>query len=122
MSKQIEEWKPVIGYEGIYEVSDCGNVRSLNYNKSGKVKLLKQITAKDGYLVVCLHKNGKQKEGKVHRLVATAFIPNPDNKPCIDHISTIRNDNRVENLRWATSMENSNNPNTIVNMRGIQNG
>jgi hypothetical protein len=122
MSKQIEEWKPVIGYEGFYEVSDWGNVRSLNYNKTNQVKLLRRVKAKDGYLVVCLHKNGKQKEGKVHRLVATAFIPNQDNKPTVDHINGDKTDNRVENLRWATQMENNNNPNTIINMRDIQNG
>lgn len=122
MSKLVEEWRPVVGYEGLYEVSDWGNVRSLNYNKTNQVKLLKQVAAKDGYLVVCLHKNGKQKEGKIHRLVATAFIPNQDDKPTVDHINGNKTDNRVENLRWATQMENNNNPNTIVNMIGIQNG
>ena len=116
------EWRDVIGYEGLYQVSDEGKVRSLNYNKTGEVRELKLIPAKDGYLVVCLHKNGHQREGKVHKMVALAFIPNPDDKPCIDHINGNKQDNRVENLRWATVFENNNNPVTKARMKGIQNG
>lgn len=116
------EWRDVIGYEGLYQVSDEGNVRSLNYNKTGKVKELKLVPAKDGYLVVCLHKDGHQREGKVHKMVALAFIPNPDGKPCIDHINGDNQDNRVCNLRWATVFENNNNPVTKARMKGIQNG
>lgn len=63
-----------------------------------------------GYAHVTLCKNGAQKQWRVHRLVAMAFIPNPENKPFIDHINTVRNDNRVENLRWVTRIENRNNP------------
>lgn len=118
----MEEWKDIVGYEGLYQVSDKGNVRSLNYNKTNKVKELKLVNSKDNYFVVCLHKNGHQKEGKVHRLVAEAFIPNPDNKPQIDHINGNKSDNRVENLRWCTAKENSDNPITKVKMKGIQNG
>lgn len=122
MSKYAEEWRDVVGYEGLYQVSDLGNVRSMNYNKTRVVKLLKQVAAKDDYFVVCLHKNGKQREGKVHKLVAMAWIPNEENKPCIDHINGNNQDNRVENLRWCTYQENNNNPITKARMKGIQNG
>ena len=59
-----------------------------------------------------------QKNKKIHRLIAEAFVPNPDNKPCIDHINTIKTDNSISNLRWCTTKENNNNPNTIVKKFG----
>ena len=105
-----EIWKPIKGYEGLYEISNLGRVKSLNYNRTGKEEILKNAECSNGYLTVGLTKNGKQKLFKIHRLVAEAFIPNPENKPCIDHINTIKNDNRVENLRWVTNEENNNNP------------
>ena len=70
---------------------------------------LKQAVSKSGYHRVCLYRDGKQKKFSVHRLVAQAFIPNPDNKPFIDHINRNTHDNRVENLRWVTALENSQN-------------
>ena len=111
-----EVWKPIKDYEGLYEVSSLGRVRILNYRKTGKGKILKNIECSNGYLTVGLRKNGKRKFLKVHRLVAEAFIPNPEGKPCIDHINTIKNDNRIENLRWVTHEENSNNPLTKKKM------
>lgn len=136
MSKLLEEWKPVVGFEGLYEVSDWGNVKSVdrtfeyyhpsakkNIKRTFKGQILKKVLNQDGYHVVSLRDyNHKGHEGKVHRLVAEAWIPNLEGKPLIDHINGNKIDNRVENIRWATPLENSNNPNTIVNMRGIQNG
>lgn len=118
MSNNIEMWKPVVGYEGLYEVSNFGRVRSLKRTRKGKCesecgvkeRILKQSEHTKGYLVCGLSKDGKLKYFKVHRLVAEAFIPNPDNKPCIDHINACKSDNRVDNIRWVSHKENSNNP------------
>lgn len=107
-----EIWKDIKGYEGLYQVSNLGNVKSLCNNKTRKEKILKPKQRK-GYLYVGLCKNGKVKQYLVHRLVAEHFIPNPNNLPQIDHINTNKTDNRVENLRWVTQKENSNNPLTI---------
>lgn len=117
----MEEWRDIEGYEGIYQVSNEGRVKSLERYVGGngrnqclkliKEKILNGILNAYGYPTVTLHdENGQQKAFRVHRLVAKAFIPNPDNKPYIDHINTVRNDNRVENLRWCTQKENCNNP------------
>ena len=113
-----EIWKPIKDFEGYYEVSNIGRVRSLNYKRTGKGKILKNIEDYKGYLEVGLTKNGKRKQFKIHRLVAEAFIPNPENKPCIDHINTVKSDNRVENLRWVTYKENSNNEKTLEKFKG----
>ena len=113
----VEEWKDIKGYEGRYQVSNLGRVRSLDreYNNRGtmvpiKGKMLSFNNCR-GYSLVSLCKDdSKPYKAKVHRLVAEAFIPNPENKPCIDHINTDRTDNRVENLRWVTRKENMDNP------------
>ena len=129
MENRIEIWKPVVEYEGLYEVSSFGRVRSLDrYDGRGwriKGRILKPTIDKKGYLTVGLSKNNQRKAFKVHRLVALHFIPNIENKPEIDHINTIKTDNRVENLMWVTPKENSNNPITLVNKseskKGIKN-
>lgn len=109
----IEIWKDVVGYEGYYEVSNIGRVRSLErvvVDGSTRGYRLRALCNDGlGYKHVSLSKNRKNRTIKVHRLVAQAFIPNPENKPHIDHINTIRDDNRVENLRWVTPKENSQN-------------
>lgn len=118
----MEIWKDVVGYEGLYQVSNQGRVKSLDRNikyKDGRVyytkgKILKTHLQNGGYLIAHLHKNGKTRGCTVHRLVATAFIENPEEKAEIDHINTIRTDNRVENLRWVTRSENFLNPLTRV--------
>ena len=126
MSKLIEEWKDIKGYEGLYQVSDWGNVKSLprlskrtsSRHRGTSIlieeRIIKQSLQTSGYRVVGLNKDGKNKQFQVHRLVAEAFIPNPDDKPEIDHINTIRTDNRVENIRWCTHIENMNNPITLL--------
>lgn len=102
----IENWKYIPGYEGKYQVSDQGRVRSLNYNKTaGKVKVLSLLKVSGGYLGVYLgHNNLKL----VHRLVASAFIPNPHNLPCVNHKSMVRSDNNVNNLEWCDYRYNNN--------------
>jgi len=95
-------WKEIKEFEN-YEVSTEGEVRN---KKTGHV--LKPGLNKRGYLQVCLRNNGKQISKKNHRLVAEAFIPNPENKPEVNHINEIKTDNHVENLNWMTSKENMN--------------
>ena len=112
-----EIWVDIKGYEGLYQVSNKGRVKSLNYNKTGEERVLINQPDKTGYLHVVI----KGKIINVHRLVAEAFIPNPENKPCVDHINTIRSDNRVENLRWATTKENMNNEKTLEKFKGENN-
>lgn len=103
-----EIWKDIPGYEGKYEVSNLGNVRSLNYNHTGEIKLLKQGTNKKGYKLVNLCKNGKQKCYLIHRLVAMTFIPNPNNLPIINHKDENKVNNNVKNLEWCTIAYNNN--------------
>lgn len=111
-----EVWKDIKGYEGLYQISTNGRVKSLlkvtkfgNRLKVNEEMILKPALGKRGYYVVSLNHNGKSKTFTIHRLIAEAFIPNPLNKKFIDHINTIKTDNRIENLRWVTSKENSNN-------------
>ena len=106
LPKQI--WKDIEGYEGKYQVNQIGQVRSLNYHMTGKTKRLKPVTNTFGYLQVHLSKNGKCKYYVVHRLVAQAFIPNPDNLPEVNHINEVKTDNRVSNLEWCTREYNNN--------------
>lgn len=101
----MEIWKDIEGYPN-YQVSNMGRVKSLNYNRTGKEKILKP--SKCRYVMVGLNKDGKSKHFSVHRLVASAFIPNPNNLPYINHINEIKTDNRVENLEWCTAKYNAN--------------
>ena len=107
LPKQI--WKDISGYEGKYQVSNTGKVRSLNYKRTRKSKVLKICTnKKDGYKRVMLFKNGKYKAYLVHRLVAQAFIPNPNNYPIINHKDENRSNNYYKNLEWCTYEYNNN--------------
>lgn len=94
------EWRPVLGYEDKYEVSTDGAVRSLSSGKE-----LAQWTNNCGYLLTTLTAKGEGTNYLIHRLVAQAFIPNPDAKATVDHINHRRDDNRLSNLRWATHKE-----------------
>lgn len=103
-----EVWKPVVGYEDLYEVSSFGRVKSLNYNRTGKEKIRKPLKTKYGYLQVNLCKDGKPKNFKVHRLVAENFIPNPLNLPQINHKDENKENNFVENLEFCDAQYNTN--------------
>lgn len=110
MNESRPHWKEVPGYEGLYVVSDQGTVMSLNYKRTGKRKELKPVKKSNGYQTVSLFRDGVGKKFTVHRIVWNAFNGDiPDGKE-IDHINTIRDDNRLVNLRCVTSKENSNNP------------
>jgi hypothetical protein len=98
-----EQFLPVKGYEGLYEVSNTGKVRSLP-RKTSKGGLLKQTNRGHGYMCVSLS-NGKSKMYHVHRLVATAFISNPENKRTVNHKDGVRTNNGVSNLEWSTHSE-----------------
>lgn len=107
LPKQI--WKDISGYEGKYQVSNTGRIRSLNYKRTGKTKILKIREDKnDGYKRVMLFKNGKYKAYLVHRLVAQAFIPNPNSYPIINHKDENRSNNYYKNLEWCTYEYNNN--------------
>ena len=99
----MEEWKEIADFEGLYLISSFGRVKSIINNK-----ILTPCIVRANGLVVGLMRNGKVEKRQVSRLVATAFIPNPDNKPCVDHIDGVRFHNFVDNLRWCSINENNN--------------
>ena len=103
-----ENWRDVVGFEGIYMVSDLGNVKRLNYRNTGKEYILKPTDNGEGYMVVSLYKNGESKNLRVHRLVAEAFIPNPSNLPVINHKDENPANNRADNLEWCDVQYNTN--------------
>ncbi len=123
----MEEWREANIFPGRYLVSNFGRIRQVvRYDSSGRKaggRIIKQVKRdKDGYHIVQLQYKGVIKWPKVHRLVAQAFIENPENKPYVDHINTNKVDNRAENLRWVTAKENSNNPLSIEHNRRAQIG
>lgn len=102
----VEEWKAVVGFEGLYEVSSFGRIKSLKRRGNWKEHIMKTCVHKNGYERVELNKDGKPYYCLVHRLVATSFIPNPENKPEVNHKNGDKTDNKVDNLEWATKSEN----------------
>lgn len=123
-----EVWKDIIGFEGMYQISNLGRVKSLSRiltSKNGKqtyrsVRILKSCINLHGYYYVNLYKGAKQYPRQIHRLIAEAFIPNPHNYPFIDHINTVTTDNRIENLRWVTPKGNTNNSLTLAKIKESQ--
>ena len=101
----MENWKEISGYEGLYEVSDLGRVKSLKY---GKEKILKQGKTTGGYLKVNLYKDGHRKHLFVHRLVSEAFIQNPNNLETVNHKDEVKTNNKVCNLEWMSKKDNNN--------------
>lgn len=121
-----EIWKPIKGYEGYYEASNLGNIRSVDrvilstanilhteHKQLRRGRVLKQGNGRKGYKIVVLQRDGQKRTMYTHRIIAMTFVENPYNKPCIDHINGVCTDNRAENLRWCTQKENINNPNTV---------
>ena len=103
-----EIWKPVRNYEGLYEVSNMGRVKSLNYKRTGKERILKAGKSGNGYLQVNLYKDGNREQPLVHRLVATAFLDNTDNLPEVNHKDEDKTNNCVENLEYCSRLYNMN--------------
>lgn len=103
----MEIWKDVKGYEGLYQVSNEGNVRSLNYNHTGTIHILSPSSHRRGYQCLNLYKDGKREMKLVHRLVGEAFIDNPENLPQINHKDENPKNNKVENLEYCTQAYNN---------------
>lgn len=101
-----------------YYVTDTGDVYSRNYNGTGRIKKIKPHNNGKGYLVVCLRCDNKTKQCLVHRLVAETFIPNPDNKPEVNHKNGDKADNRVKNLDWCTHSENQKHRYVVLKQKG----
>jgi hypothetical protein len=123
----MEIWKDIEGHEGLYQVSNLGRILSLPNKTHSESIILKFLGGRGNYNYISLYKDGRSKTMSVHRIVAKAFIPNPDNKPEVNHTEGIQNDNTVEHLEWATRSENQlhrfrvlNQPGTFKNKFGSE--
>ena len=103
-----EIWKDVFGYEGTYQVSNLGNIKTFNWKNTGKERVMRPAVDGSGYLRTMLAKDGVNKTVKIHRLIAETFIDNPENKAEVNHIDGNKTNNRVDNLEWSTRAENIN--------------
>ncbi len=102
-----EVWKDVTGYNGKYQVSNLGRVKTNNYKQTGSSGIFSLVPNSKGYVYVTLVNNGKSKQIGLHRLVAKTFCNNPNNLPQVDHVNCNKQDNRSVNLEWVTASENS---------------
>ena len=108
LKNNMEEiWKDIVGYEGLYQVSNLGRVKSLNYKCTKSEKILKTHPQRWGYLLVKLSYKDKAKDFQVHRLVASAFLDNPNNLPQVNHKDKNPSNNKVDNLEWCTPEYNT---------------
>ena len=117
MKAVIETFKDIPDYEGLYQVSDYGAVRSLDYQGKKRIKYLRNTKTPKGYECICLFRDGKHRNFRVHRLVWEAFNGKIPEGYEIDHINTVRDDNRLDNLRVVTPKENRNNSITAARHR-----
>jgi hypothetical protein len=125
-----EIWRPIAGFEGLYEVSNCGRIKSLARLKSGKIrgahrleeKIKSQNNNNMGYPCVTLTKDGKKSPYLVHRLVAKAFISNDENLPVVNHKNGLPSDSRAENLEWCTQKQNINHAIDVLGKRVGEHG
>ena len=120
MSNVIEIWKPIVGWEGLYECSNLGRIKSYRQNEEGVIK--NPTPYKNGYLRVNLCKDGKYKTMLVHRIVCAAFLENKDGLKYVDHINGERTDNRLSNLRYVDKSSNQLNPITRQRMSTSRTG
>jgi hypothetical protein len=111
----MEVWKDIKGYEGLYEISNLGRIKSMWRKKESQLlfgfyqngRIITTHTHKNKSIIVSLRKDSKHKRHYLHRLLAIAFIPNPHNKPCINHLDGNRSNNEMDNIEWCTYKENS---------------
>ncbi len=104
----VEKWKNIDGYENEYQISNFGRIRSFKKHNGTNQRIMKSIKMKNGYYNITLCKNGNKKREYIHRLVAKAFIPNPNNYPFVNHKDENPSNNYVNNLEWCTQKYNMN--------------